>query len=65
MKKSGRSVLTSSDLDSLGPCFASNIPIEHFKNMSELDFYNRASYFQGIQFQPNSTWITEIANKIK
>ncbi len=64
LKKSGSSTLSASDLNTLGPCFAPNVPIEHFKNISATDFYSSVTYFQGIQFQPNSTWVTALQTKI-
>jgi hypothetical protein len=65
LKKASKTLLNSTDLDSLGPCFAPNIPVAYFNSLSANDFYTKATYFQGIQFQPNNAWATAITNKIK
>ena len=65
MKKAGKTSLNSTDLDTLGPCFAPNIPVDYFNSLQPTEFYNKATYFQGIQFQPNNAWATAITSKIR
>ena len=65
MKKAGKTSLNSTDLDTLGPCFAPNIPVDYFNSLPATVFYNKATYFQGIQFQPNNAWATAITSKIR
>ena len=45
------SQVTGINLDSLGICFASNIPVQRLLSLSASNFLSRISYFNGIQSQ--------------
>ena len=57
--------VTGSDLDSLGVCFASNIPASRLLTMSNSEFMSRISYFIGNQHQPNLDSSKVLATLIK
>ena len=57
--------LSTTDLVSLGQCFAPTISTDHFDKLSSTDFRSSVSYFQGINFQPNQNWINKISTKIE
>jgi hypothetical protein len=65
LNKFNKSTLNGSDLDLLGPCFAPTIPVDLFSSMNESDFIQKSNYFKGIQFQPDSVWITKLGEKIR
>ncbi len=65
LNKFNKSTLNGSDLDLLGPCFAPAIPVDLFVTLNESDFIQKSNYFKGIQFQPDSVWITKLGEKIK
>ncbi len=62
--RNNRNLLLPSDLDTLGPCFAPNLPIEYFRNMTADQFFSKINYFQGTQFVPDNDWCAELTNKI-
>jgi hypothetical protein len=49
------SQVTAANLDSLGICFASNIPASRLVTLSVNDFISRISYFIGLQTQLDRT----------
>jgi hypothetical protein len=51
----GASQVTAANLDSLGICFASNIPASRLVTLSVTDFISRISFFIGLQTQLDRT----------
>ncbi len=56
--------VTAANLDSLGPCFASNIPASRLTTLSVTDFISRIKYFTGLQTQLDTTSAAAVATLI-
>ena len=56
--------VTAANLDSLGICFASNIPAQRLLTLSVSDFLSRISYFIGAQVQLNTASATALGTLI-
>lgn len=58
------SQVTAANLDSLGICFASNIPASRLVTLSVADFISRISYFTGLQTQLDASSAAAVASLI-
>jgi len=56
--------VTAANLDSLGICFASNIPASRLATLSVADFISRINYFIGLQTQLDSASAAAVASLI-
>ena len=56
--------MSASHLDSLGVCFANNIPSSDLNDLSTSDLVSKISYFSGDNFQPDQQTATIFGAKI-
>ena len=60
----GTGILAADQLDSLGPCFASNIPDNDLSLLSSDDIISKITFFVGDTFQPNQATADIFTSKI-